>query len=134
MGQRDRRALTDNVARINEHLLKLQHSPAEAPRPGWETSIDVHRSKVRKILVDSPGLRADLPSTLDESYADGRRFAARALRGEVDPKAPPQVCPYTLDRSSTPTGGRECPPGAERARQTHAALCLPMVRNLCRRW
>ena len=54
LGKRDRRALTNNVARIAEHLLKLQYSPAKDPRPGWENSVDVHRSKARKILADSP--------------------------------------------------------------------------------
>jgi hypothetical protein len=98
LGKRDRRALTNNVARIAEHLLKLQYSPATDPRPGWESSVDVHRSKARKILADSPGLRSDLQATLGESYADGRRRAARALRGEVDPKVLPERCPYTVDQ------------------------------------
>jgi len=98
LGKRDRRALTNNVARIAEHLLKLQYSPAKDPRPGWENSVDVHRSKVRRILADSPGLRSDLQDTLGESYDDGRRRAARALRGEVDPKTLPRTCPYTVDQ------------------------------------
>jgi hypothetical protein len=98
LGKRDRRALTNNVARIAEHLLKLQYSPATDPRPGWESSVDVHRSKARKILADSPGLRSDLQATLGESYDDGRRRAARALRGEIDPKALPERCPYTVDQ------------------------------------
>ena len=55
LGKRDRRALTNNVARVAEHLLKLQYLPAKDPRPGWENSVDVHRSKARKILGNSPG-------------------------------------------------------------------------------
>ena len=98
LGKRDRRALTNNIARIAERLLKLQYSPAKDPRPGWENSVDVHRSKARKILADSPGLRSDLQATLGESYDDGRRRAARALRGEVDPKVLPERCPYTVDQ------------------------------------
>jgi hypothetical protein len=98
LGKRDRRALTNNVARIAEHLLKVQYSPAKDPRPGWENSVDVHRSKARKILADSPGLGSDLRDTLDKSYDDGRRRAARALRGEVDPKVLPERCPYTVDQ------------------------------------
>jgi len=98
LGKRDRRALTNNVARIAEHLLKLQYSPAKDPRPGWENSVDVHRSKARRILADSPGLSSDLQDTLGESYDDGRRCAARALRGELDPKLLPERCPYTVDQ------------------------------------
>jgi Domain of unknown function DUF29 len=98
LGKRDRRALASNVARIIEHLLKLQHSRAEAPRAGWGTSVDVHRSKAGKILADSPGLKPELQAALAESYDDGRRFAARALRAEIDPSVLPAHCPYGLDQ------------------------------------
>ncbi len=98
LGKRDHRALTSNVARIIEHLLKLQHSRAEEPRAGWETSVDVHRSKARRILADSPGLKPELQAALDESYDDGRRFATRALRREVGPDVLPERCPYSLDQ------------------------------------
>jgi Domain of unknown function DUF29 len=98
LGKRDRRALTSNVARIIEHLLKLQHSRSEEARPGWETSVDAHRSKARKILADSPGLKSELQAALDESYDDGRRFAARALRAEIGPDILPARCPYGLDQ------------------------------------
>jgi Domain of unknown function DUF29 len=98
LGKRDRRALTNNVARIAEHLLKLQYSPAKDPRPGSENPVDVHRTKARKILADSPGLRSDLQDMLSESYGDGRRRAVRALRGEVDPTVLPERCSYTVDQ------------------------------------
>jgi Domain of unknown function DUF29 len=98
LGKRDRRALTNYVARIAEHLLKLQYSPAKDPRPGWENSVDVHRSKARRILADSPGLGSDLQDMLGESYDEGRRRAARALSGEVDPKVLPERCPYAVDQ------------------------------------
>lgn len=98
LGKRDRRALTSNVARIIEHLLKLQHSKAQDPRPGWETSVDVHRSKAQKILADSPGLKSGALDSLAESYDDGRRFAIRSLRHELDPSTLPDTCPYTLEQ------------------------------------
>jgi Domain of unknown function DUF29 len=98
LGKRDRRALTNYVARIAEHLLELQYSPAKDPRPGWENSVDVHRSKARRILADSPGLGSDLQDMLGESYDEGRRRAARALSGEVDPKVLPERCPYAVDQ------------------------------------
>jgi Domain of unknown function DUF29 len=97
LGKRDRRALTNNVARILEHLLKLQSSPAKG-RPGWESSVDVHRAKASRILADSPGLGSDLQDLLADSYADGRRRAVRALRTEVALKTLPANCPYTLDQ------------------------------------
>jgi hypothetical protein len=56
LGKRDRRALMSGIARITEHLLILQYSPMEDSRPGWESAVDFHRSKARRILADSPGL------------------------------------------------------------------------------
>jgi Domain of unknown function DUF29 len=98
LGRRDRRALISQITRVTEHLLKLQHSRLAESRPGWESSVDVHRAKARRILADSPGLKAELEAILTESYADGRRFAARSLRNEVDPETLPKVCPYSLDQ------------------------------------
>ena len=98
LGKRDRRALMSQLARITKHLLKLQFSRAVQPRAGWENSVDGHRSKARRILADSPGLKRDLQSMLAESYEDGRRRAARSLRDELDPRTVPKACPYDLDQ------------------------------------
>jgi hypothetical protein len=98
LGKRDRRALAAQLACITEHLLKLQHARAAEPRPGWEVSVDVHRAKALRILADSPGLKSELATILSESYEDGRRFAARALRNELGAKTLPGACPYSLDQ------------------------------------
>jgi hypothetical protein len=102
LGKRDRRALAGQLARITEHLLKLQHAKAQEPRPGWENSVDVHRSKAMRIRADSPGLKSELTTILSESHDDGRRFAARALRNELGPETLPNTC---LQRRSDPRSG-----------------------------
>ena len=98
LGKRDRRALISQIARVIEHLLKLQYSKMKESYSGWESSVDVHRSKARRILKDSPGLKAELEKILNESYDDGRRFATRSLRNELDPNIVPEICPYSLDQ------------------------------------
>jgi hypothetical protein len=98
LGKRDRRALISQIARVTEHLLKLQYSGVHESRPGWESSVDVHRSKARRIVADSPGLKAELETILSEGYGDGRRFAARSLRAELGAQTLPDVCPYSLDQ------------------------------------
>jgi hypothetical protein len=98
LGKRDRRALASHVARITEHLLKLQYARDEEPRPGWENSVDAHRSKARRILADSPGLKGEVATLLNESYEDGRRLAARSLRSSLDPAVFPRTCPYSIDQ------------------------------------
>jgi len=97
-GKRDRRALISQIARITEHLWELQYSRVEEFRPGWESSVAVHRSKARRIVADSPGLKVELEAILSGSYEDGRRFAARSLRNELAPTTLPEVCPYSLDQ------------------------------------
>jgi hypothetical protein len=98
LGKRDHRALAGQLARITEHLLKRQHARAREPRPGWENSVDVHRSKAMRMLADSPGLKSELTTILSESYDDGRRCAARALRNELGPETLPNTCPYSVDQ------------------------------------
>jgi hypothetical protein len=86
LGKRDRRALPAQLARITEHLLKLQFSRVAESRSGWVSSVDVHRAKALRILADSPGLKSELAAILSQSYDDGRRLAARALRNELGAK------------------------------------------------
>ena len=60
LSRRDRRALATQLARIIEHLLKLQHTAAAEPRRGWENSVDVHRTKVLMILAGCKGPKSGL--------------------------------------------------------------------------
>jgi Domain of unknown function DUF29 len=78
--------------------LKLQFGRADEPRTGWENSVDGRRSKARRILADSPGLKGELSSLLSEGYEDGRRRAARVLRADLGPVILPDACPYSLDQ------------------------------------
>ena len=60
MGRNDKHALESHLAGIIEHLLKLEYSPAIEPRRGWEVSVRHNRRHIRKLLKDSPCLRAHL--------------------------------------------------------------------------
>ena len=109
LGKRDRRALESHIARIVEHLLKLRFSPAAEPRDGWIDTVDRHRSKVARILRDSPSLERELPDLLPDAQAEGFRFAARGLaRDGIDLAAlrPPAV-------SISEILGRDEPPRRE---------------------
>ena len=78
--------------------MQLQYGRDEEPNPGWANSVDAHRSKARRILADRPGLKGDLATLVSESYEDGRRIAARSLRGQLDPDALPAACPYSIEQ------------------------------------
>lgn len=98
LGRSDRRALTSHVARIIEHLLKLEYGSPRQPRAGWQRSVDLHRIEAQKLLADSPSLHAHLAATLERSYRDGRRLAARGLRRDPNKGDLPARCPYTLEQ------------------------------------
>jgi hypothetical protein len=99
LGMAERNALRSWTARIIEHLLLLEHSPAQDPRRGWNSEIVDFRSEIERRLTAT--LRRDLERQLTRLYADARRGLTRKLsrygEAEIALKLPTQ-CPYTLDQ------------------------------------
>jgi hypothetical protein len=92
-----RSAVLNNARVVIEHLLKLQHSPARDPRPGWEDSVFEHRSRLEIDLT--PRLQQILEDELAKVYRLARRNAEAALRRHGEDAAADalsQTCPYTL--------------------------------------
>jgi hypothetical protein len=103
MGRTQRAALASDLARILEHLLKLEHSPAAEPRGGWADSVVEHRGRVEFALDESPSLARHLPTLLDWAWKHGRRHAVRGLqRNGIAPTELPATCPYPADRVIDP--------------------------------
>lgn len=103
LARSDRNAVRSQIRRILEHLLKLQHSPAEQPRAGWRRSIIEARQQLRDELT--PTLRNDAEQQLDQLYEDARSLAEDALvqHGEQHAVATlPASCPYSLEQILTP--------------------------------
>ena len=99
LGDAKRSAVLSNATVIVEHLLKLQHSPAQDPRSGWIDSVLEHRNRVEFELT--PRLRQILQDELPRVYAVARRTAERRLRvhGEdAAAAARPATCAYTADQ------------------------------------
>ena len=57
MGRNDRRAINSHLARIIEHLLKLEFSPASDPRSGWRKSVREQRAAAVDALVETISAR-----------------------------------------------------------------------------
>jgi hypothetical protein len=99
LGKSERDAVRSQMRRILEHFLKLQFSPAAAPRLGWLASI----AEARSVLGDklSPTLRHDLETRLVVLYNDARYQAELALLQHDEATAAgalPVTCPYSLDQ------------------------------------
>jgi hypothetical protein len=94
-----RSAVLNNARVIMEHLLKLQHSPAQDPRRGWRASVVEHRARLEVELT--PRLRQILGEERPRIYGIARRAAEVALRDygeQASADALPASCPYTLDQ------------------------------------
>lgn len=92
-------AVISNASVIIEHLLKLQHSPAQDPRRGWADSIIEHRDRLEAGLT--PLLRIELGQELERLFARTRRRTEKRLRlyGEnAAADALPVSCPYSLEQ------------------------------------
>jgi hypothetical protein len=94
-----KRSVRNRIRTIVEHLLKLEHSPATEPRPGWRATVRTQRVKLRDALT--PTLRREVESELAQLYADARGLADGALRDHGEDTAAdalPATCPYSLDQ------------------------------------
>jgi hypothetical protein len=99
LGRSERAALASHISVIIEHLVKLQASPAVAPRTGWEDTIDRARSEVEAVLEASPSLRLALSAVVGKQMPRARRLAARALaRYGEQPRVDPESLNFTVDQ------------------------------------
>lgn len=82
-----RLALTSQIGRVIEHLLKLIYSPAKDPRRGWTESMSDARRQIERILDDSPSLRGEVDAIVEREIGREARDVARSLTnyGELDP-------------------------------------------------
>ncbi len=99
LGDALKRSVRNWMRTIIEHLLKLQHSPAQDPRSVWRATVRTQRVRLRDGL--KPSIRREVESELAELYTDARALAEGALRDHGEHPAAdalPTTCPYTLDR------------------------------------
>ena len=80
LGKSTARELQSRLATITEHLLKLQHSPAEEPRAGWVGTVVRARTQAEDLMEESPSLRA----RLDVLLRKANRAAAKTVGAELE--------------------------------------------------
>jgi hypothetical protein len=99
LGTERRDSVRSWTARVIEHLLLLEHSPAQQPRRSWIDEIVNFRREIERRL--SRTLERDLKRRLPRLYAEARRNLQRKLEryGEAEIAARlPEACPYRLDQ------------------------------------
>jgi hypothetical protein len=97
LGTNQRDAVRSQLRRIIQHCLKLQHSPARDPRPGWYDTVIDARLAIEDKLTRT--LRRDIQRNLPKPYARARLAADGSLRAHGETEAAdalPAQCPYRL--------------------------------------
>jgi len=79
LGISERNALASRIATILEHLIKLDHSPEEWPRQGWQNTVDRERDRIARDLDAMPSLRRLIPDMIHREYPRARREAMRSF-------------------------------------------------------
>ncbi|HKM62512.1 MAG TPA: DUF29 domain-containing protein [Acidisphaera sp.] len=87
LGKAQRHELKSRLRTIVEHLLKLQHSPSQAPRPDWIGTVLRSRLEVQDIFDDSPSLKPHVPALLRKAQQDAVNLVRQSLvdHGEAGP-------------------------------------------------
>ncbi len=80
LGTSQQSALVSQMARVIEHLLKLEYSPAQLPRRGWRNSIIDARVEIERLLKTSPSLRRVADQELAYAIASTARATIAKLR------------------------------------------------------
>jgi hypothetical protein len=99
LGESLKRSVRSRMRTIIEYLLKLEHSPAQAPRGGRYDTILTQRSDLLDELT--PSIRREVEPALPQLYDRERENTAASLRKRGEHAAAdalPQTCPYSLDQ------------------------------------
>jgi hypothetical protein len=96
MGRSVERAYRSYLVQIIVHLLKLEFSPADAPRRHWMREVSLFRLSADAEIDDAPSVRRRLD--VEKTYRTARKAAAIDLADDgVCAKDLPPTCPYDLD-------------------------------------
>ena len=95
---RGERSRVESLARlIMQHLLLLEHSPAQDQHRHWREEVDEFRAQLEEQLSGS--LRRHLEGELDTIYARARKLVARKMERYGEPAGSlPLVRPYGLEQ------------------------------------
>ena len=94
LGRHERHRLESRLARLIEHLLKIEHQPNKHTR-SWDVTITEQRWQAVKILKENPSLKPKLNDIIADSY---RLAVYKVIRETgLDEKAFPAECPYTAE-------------------------------------
>jgi hypothetical protein len=97
LGKSQYHTLENRLAVLVRHLLKWHYQPEKRQRGrSWRSTIWEQRSRLRRLLRQSPSLRPQVPAILAEEYPSIRRWTLEET--DLPPIALPESCPWTVDQ------------------------------------
>ena len=94
LGKRDRRELERRLEVLVTHLLKWRYQPdRRIDSRSWRSTIREQRRRLARLVQDSPSLRSEVPTFLDDGYPHAR-VKALDETGLPSETLPP-TCPWT---------------------------------------
>jgi Domain of unknown function DUF29 len=90
-----RQQLENRLEVLILHLLKWDHQPAQRTNR-WRASVAEQRSRIRRLLRDSPSLRRTLEEAAREVYPEAVEQAA--IETQLSETAFPTTLPYSLEQ------------------------------------
>jgi hypothetical protein len=97
LGKRDRRGLSNRLQVLVMHLLKWRYQP-EGRQQGqsWASTIRTQRDRIEKLLADSPSLRREVATFIDQGYRKARLNALDETG--LEESVLPESCPWTAEQ------------------------------------
>ena len=93
--RKERRKLAHRLEVLIHHLLKWDHQPA--PRSNrWRTTVAEQRRRLRRLLLDSPGLKHEVEPTCHAVYPDA--VEAAAIETGLGETVFPPMLPYSVEQ------------------------------------
>ncbi len=80
LGKSRRSELNNRVATIIEHLLKLELSPAAAPRRSWSETVLHARDAIEELLKENPSLRRTTGEAVENGTRRAKKLVALSFR------------------------------------------------------
>ena len=93
--KKERRQLGNRLEVLMLHLLKWDHQPDQRTNR-WRSTIAEQRRRIRRLLLDSPGLQPEVGPTCRAVYQDAVQGAA--IETQLGEAAFPSTLPYTVEQ------------------------------------
>ncbi len=98
MGKEQKVALQSLFRQILLHLLKLDFSPATAPRAAWVEEVSEFRDQAETRIEETPSLKHYAAELFLRAWSQARRSAEKAFEAHGERVEIPVDCPYTLSQ------------------------------------